>query len=181
MNVQTTFIEDLKVIFPDVFKDKRGFFFESWNIKKYSQFGITENFVQDNHSKSSKGILRGLHLQTKNSQAKLVRVVNGAVLDVVVDLRKTSKTFGNYFSIKLSSEENNQLFIPQGFAHGFLTLTEEVDFLYKTSDYYYPEYEETLIWNDKEINIDWGLNNLHPIISDKDLNGKSFEQIKKII
>jgi len=181
MNVQTTFIKDLKVIFPDVFKDKRGFFFESWNIKKYSQFGITENFVQDNHSKSSKGILRGLHLQTKNSQAKLVRVVNGAVLDVVVDLRKTSKTFGNYFSIKLSSEENNQLFIPQGFAHGFLTLTEEVDFLYKTSDYYYPEYEETLIWNDKEINIDWGLNNLHPIISDKDLNGKSFEQIKKII
>jgi len=125
--------------------------------------------------------LRGLHLQTKNSQAKLVRVVNGAVLDVVVDLRKTSKTFGNYFSIKLSSEENNQLFIPQGFAHGFLTLTEEVDFLYKTSDYYYPEYEETLIWNDEEINIDWGLNNLHPIISDKDLNGKSFEQIKKII
>lgn len=168
MKVIKTNIEDLFIIEPKVFGDNRGWFMESWSQKKMEEVGLHYNFVQDNHSFSSiKGTLRGLHFQKgKHSQAKLVRCSKGAVLDVAVDLREGSPTYKKWFSVELSAENKKQFLIPRGFAHGFLTLTDEVEFLYKTDNYYNYESDRNIIWNDKEINVNWEIE--EPILSEKD-------------
>ena len=170
-NKVLTPISDLFLIEPTVFRDDRGFFMETFNRKEFHELGIQKDFVQDNHSRSKKGTLRGLHFQKKFPQAKLVRVIKGEVFDVVVDIRKNSATFGRWFGVALSEEKKRQLFIPEGFAHGFLALTEIVEFTYKCSDYYHPNDEGGITWNDSDIAIDWplkeyGINEL--ILSDKD-------------
>lgn len=157
MKVITTEIEGLLVVEPKVFGDSRGFFLESWNKLKFDEAtGMEVSFVQDNHSKSESGTLRGLHIQTKNAQGKLVRVVKGAVYDVAVDLRKDSKTYGKWFGLILSAENKKQLWIPKGFAHGFLALEDDTEFLYKCDGYYDPLYEVSIDWSDKALAIDWG-------------------------
>lgn len=168
MKVVSTDIEDLFIIEPQVFGDSRGWFMESWSQKKMEEAGLFYNFVQDNHSFSAiKGTLRGLHFQKgSSSQAKLVRCVRGAVLDVAVDLRKNSKTYKKWVGCVLSEENKKQFLIPRGFAHGFLTLTDNVEFVYKADNYYDPQADRNIIWNDEEINIDWGIEN--PILSEKD-------------
>lgn len=168
MKVIKTDIEDVVIIEPQVFGDNRGWFTESWSQRKMEEAGLFYNFVQDNHSFSAvKGTLRGLHFQKgEASQAKLVRCVRGAVLDVAVDLRKNSKTYKKWVSCVLSEENKRQFLIPRGFAHGFLTLTDNVEFLYKADNYYNFEADRNIIWNDKELNIDWGIEN--PILSPKD-------------
>ena len=168
MKVVSTDIEDLFIIEPQVFGDNRGWFMESWSQKKMEEAGLFYNFVQDNHSFSAvKGTLRGLHFQKRSSsQAKLVRCVRGAVLDVAVDLRKNSKTYKKWVGCVLSEENKKQFLIPRGFAHGFLTLTDNVEFVYKADNYYDPQADRNIIWNDEEINIDWGIEN--PILSEKD-------------
>lgn len=156
MNVVPTRIPDVLVIEPKVFGDDRGFFLESFNARAFEQAtGLKRNFVQDNHSKSSKNVLRGLHYQIRQPQGKLVRVVQGEVFDVAVDLRKSSQTFGQWVGARLSAENKRQLWLPEGFAHGFLVLSDTAEFLYKTTDYYAPEYERSLLWNDPALNIDW--------------------------
>ena len=168
MKVVATEIEDLFIIEPQVFGDSRGWFMESWSQKKMEEAGLFYNFVQDNHSFSAiKGTLRGLHFQKgSSSQAKLVRCVRGAVFDVAVDLRKNSKTYKKWVGCVLSEENKKQFLIPRGFAHGFLTLTDNVEFVYKADNYYDPQADRNIIWNDEEINIDWGIEN--PILSEKD-------------
>ena len=168
MKVVSTEIEDLFIIEPQVFGDSRGWFMESWSQKKMEEAGLFYNFVQDNHSFSAlKGTLRGLHFQKgSSSQAKLVRCVRGAVLDVAVDLRKNSKTYKKWVGCVLSEENKKQFLIPRGFAHGFLTLTDNVEFVYKADNYYDPQADRNIIWNDEEINVDWGIEN--PILSEKD-------------
>ena len=168
MKVVSTEIEDLFIIEPQVFGDSRGWFMESWSQKKMEEAGLFYNFVQDNHSFSAlKGTLRGLHFQKgSSSQAKLVRCVRGAVLDVAVDLRKNSKTYKKWVGCILSEENKKQFLIPRGFAHGFLTLTDNVEFVYKADNYYDPQADRNIIWNDEEINVDWGIEN--PILSEKD-------------
>ena len=168
MKVVSTDIEDLFIIEPQVFGDSRGWFMESWSQKKMEDAGLFYNFVQDNHSFSAlKGTLRGLHFQKgSSSQAKLVRCVRGAVLDVAVDLRKNSKTYKKWVGCILSEENKKQFLIPRGFAHGFLTLTDNVEFVYKADNYYDPQADRNIIWNDEEINVDWGIEN--PILSEKD-------------
>lgn len=168
MKVVATEIEDLFIIEPQVFGDNRGWFMESWSQKKMEEAGLFYNFVQDNHSFSAlKGTLRGLHFQKgSSSQAKLVRCVRGAVLDVAVDLRKNSKTYKKWVGCILSEENKKQFLIPRGFAHGFLTLTDNVEFVYKADNYYDPQADRNIIWNDEEINVDWGIEN--PILSEKD-------------
>ena len=168
MKVVSTEIEDLFIIEPQVFGDNRGWFMESWSQKKMEEVGLFYNFVQDNHSFSAvKGTLRGLHFQKgSSSQAKLVRCVRGAVFDVAVDLRKNSKTYKKWVGCVLSEENKKQFLIPRGFAHGFLTLTDNVEFVYKADNYYDPQADRNIIWNDEEINIDWGIEN--PILSEKD-------------
>lgn len=168
MKVVSTEIEDLFIIEPQVFGDNRGWFMESWSQKKMEEAGLFYNFVQDNHSFSAiKGTLRGLHFQKgSSSQAKLVRCVRGAVLDVAVDLRKNSKTYKKWVGCVLSEENKKQFLIPRGFAHGFLTLTDNVEFVYKADNYYDPQADRNIIWNDEEINVDWGIEN--PILSEKD-------------
>ncbi|OKA70449.1 dTDP-4-dehydrorhamnose 3,5-epimerase [Vibrio parahaemolyticus] len=157
MKVITNEIEGLLVVEPKVFGDSRGFFLESWNKLKFDEAtGMEVSFVQDNHSKSESGTLRGLHIQTKNAQGKLVRVVKGAVYDVAVDLRKDSKTYGKWFGLILSAENKKQLWIPKGFAHGFLALEDDTEILYKCDGYYDPLYEVSIDWNDKALAIDWG-------------------------
>ena len=164
-----TGIRDLYVIEPTIFNDNRGFFMETYNDKEFKEIGINYSFVQDNHSKSSKGVLRGLHFQKEHSQAKLVRVIKGEVFDVAVDLRKTSETFGKYYGLILSEENKKQLMIPRGFAHGFLVLSDEAEFVYKCDDFYYADDQCGIIWNDPSINIKWPLDNIENIIlSDKD-------------
>lgn len=150
-----TGIDGLYVINPTVYEDNRGYFMETYNKKDFEEIGIHSNFVQDNQSKSTKGVLRGLHYQLNYPQAKLVRVLNGEVFDVAVDLRKNSTTYGKYFGVFLSAENKSQFFIPRGFAHGFLVLSDEAEFAYKCDDYYNPEDESGLIYNDKRINIKW--------------------------
>lgn len=173
MKVTPTAIPDILVIEPKVFGDTRGFFYESFNQKAFFQAtGLDLNFVQDNHSRSSKGVLRGLHYQIQNPQGKLVRVVSGSVFDVAVDLRKSSETFGHWFGVELSGENHRQFWIPEGFAHGFLVLSETADFLYKTTNYYYPEYERSVLWNDSEIGICWSETDFEPLLSEKDKQGK---------
>ncbi|WP_448374698.1 dTDP-4-dehydrorhamnose 3,5-epimerase [Fervidobacterium sp.] len=164
-------IKGLILIKPKVFADERGFFLESWNEKEFQEVGIQAKFVQDNHSRSVKGVLRGLHFQYNYPQAKLVRVVRGKVFDVAVDLREGSPTFGKWFGVELSDENLRMLYIPEGFAHGFLVLSEYADFVYKVTDYYHPEDDYGIIWNDPDISISWPLEEYgikEPILSKKD-------------
>ena len=171
MKVINSTIDEVKIFEPMVFNDERGFFFESFN-KKFFQESINSKieFVQDNHSRSSKGVLRGLHYQLDPfAQGKLVRVVTGEVFDVAVDIRVNSKNFGKWFGAKLSADNKKQLWIPRGFAHGFLTLSDSAEFLYKTTNFYDKQSERSIIWNDPDINIDWG-SELRPIVSLKDKN-----------
>lgn len=167
-----TGIEGLYVIEPTVFEDNRGFFMETYNKKDFEEIGINTEFVQDNQSKSIKGVLRGLHFQKEYPQAKLVRVIKGEVYDVAVDLRKDSKTYGRYYGVTLTEKNRLQFFIPRGFAHGFLVLSEEAEFTYKCDDLYHPNDEGGIIWNDKKINIEWPLDKIggisNVIQSDKD-------------
>lgn len=180
MNVIKTAIPDVLIIEPKVFGDERGFFFESFNQAKFeAAVGRKVNFVQDNHSKSAKGVLRGLHYQNPNPQGKLVRVTQGEVFDVAVDIRPSSKTFGRWVGEILSAENKRQLWIPEGFAHGFLVLSDTAEFLYKTTDFYAPEYEGCLRWDDPLLSIKWPLNE-SPRVSSKDENGQLFSEIFKV-
>lgn len=180
MNVIKTAIPDVLIIEPKVFGDERGFFFESFNQAKFeAAVGRKVNFVQDNHSKSAKGVLRGLHYQNPNPQGKLVRVTQGEVFDVAVDIRPSSKTFGRWVGEILSAENKKQLWIPEGFAHGFLVLSDTAEFLYKTTDFYAPEYEGCLRWDDPLLSIKWPLNE-SPRVSSKDENGQLFSEIFKV-
>ena len=166
-----TEISQVLIIEPKVFGDQRGFFFESFNQEAFNQVtGLNANFVQDNHSRSAKGVLRGLHYQIQQPQGKLVRVVSGVVLDVAVDIRRSSPTFGKAVSALLSGENHRQLWVPPGFAHGFVVLSETADFLYKTTDYYAPAFERCILWNDPAIGIDWQLTE-QPKLSGKDAVG----------
>ena len=177
MKISKTFIEDLIIIEPQLFEDDRGFFYESYNKKNLDKI-IKIAFVQDNESKSNKGVVRGLHFQLPPfEQTKLVRCVSGKILDVAVDLRINSKTYGKFFSVELSSENNNQLFVPKGFAHGFQVLSETAIVNYKVDNFYNPKYDSGIIWNDKDLSIDWNID-LKPIISSKDLKLKSFKNLK---
>ncbi len=171
MKVVETTIPDVLIIEPKVFGDERGFFFESYNARKFTELtGIKAEFVQDNHSRSAKNVLRGLHYQIQQPQGKLVRVVAGVVFDVAVDLRKNSPTFGKWEGVELSAENKRMLWIPPGFAHGFLVLSDYAEFLYKTTDYWAPEHERCIAWNDPELDIDWPLQE-EPQLSSKDRHG----------
>lgn len=175
MEIIETGFKDLLLIKPQVFGDQRGYFLESFNEKKFKALtGIDVNFVQDNESLSQANVVRGLHFQKPPyAQDKLVRVVNGAVLDVVVDLRKSEPTYGKSYAIELNEDNKWQLFVPKGFAHGFATLTDDTRFLYKCSEFYAPESEDSILWNDKAFNIDWRVED--PILSEKDKKGRNFE------
>lgn len=172
MKIIETKIPDVKLLEPQVFGDERGFFMETFRDEWFKQNVADRTFVQENHSKSIKGVLRGLHYQTENTQGKLVRVVQGAVFDVAVDLRKSSPTFGQWVGEILSAENKRQLWVPEGFAHGFYVLTETAEFTYKCTDYYNPKAEHSLIWNDPTVGIEWPLDG-EPSLSEKDLNGKA--------
>ncbi len=175
MNVIQTAIPDLLILEPKVFGDARGFFMESFNAKAFqAATGLDVHFVQDNHSRSAKGVLRGLHYQIEQAQGKLVRVVRGNVFDVAVDLRKSSPTFGKWVGVELSEENNRQFWIPPGFAHGFLVTSDTADFLYKTTDYYARQFERSLAWNDPTVGVEWPLHLLDgaPLLSAKDVAGK---------
>lgn len=173
MNVIPTAIPEMLIIEPKVFGDARGFFFESFNQKAFNEAADLDlHFVQDNHSRSAKGVLRGLHYQIRQPQGKLVQVVRGAVFDVAVDIRKSSPTFGKWAGVELTEDNHRQLWIPPGFAHGFLVLSESADFLYKTTDYYAPQFERCIAWNDPELAIHWPLN-APPLLSGKDQTGTS--------
>ncbi|MHA6197860.1 dTDP-4-dehydrorhamnose 3,5-epimerase [Pseudomonas wadenswilerensis] len=172
MNVTTSTLPEVLILEPKVFGDARGFFYESFNEREFAEkTGVKAHFVQDNHSCSQKGVLRGLHYQIENPQGKVVRVTAGEVLDVAVDLRRSSATFGRYTSIRLSAQNNRQLWIPPGFGHGFVVLSETAEFLYKTTDYYYPAAERCVRWDDPDLAIDWQLEG-QPVLSAKDQNGK---------
>ncbi len=172
MNIIPTAIPEVLIIEPKVFGDERGFIFESFNQAKFeAAIGRQVNFVQDNHSKSAKHVLRGLHYQIQQPQGKLVRVVQGEVFDVAVDIRKSSPTFGEWVGEILSAENKKQLWVPEGFAHGFVVLSESAEFLYKTTDYYAPDFERSIIWNDPDISIAWPIHT-QPILSAKDQNAK---------
>lgn len=172
MNVIKTDIPEVLIIEPKVFGDERGFFYESFNAAAFeAATGVKRSFVQDNHSKSQRGVLRGLHYQIQQPQGKLVRVVAGEVYDVAVDLRRSSPTFGRWVGCHLSAANQRQLWIPEGFAHGFVVLSESAEFLYKTTDYYAPAHERSLLWNDPQIGIDWPIEE-PPQLSQKDIDGK---------
>lgn len=172
--VTPTAIPDVLVLEPKVFTDARGFFFESYNARDFADAtGLQVEFVQDNHSKSAHGVLRGLHYQVLHPQGKLVRVVQGSVFDVAVDLRKSSLTFGRWVGNILSAENRKQIWIPPGFAHGFVVLSDSAEFLYKTTDYWHPEYERSLLWNDSSIAIDWPIE-FEPQLASKDATGQDF-------
>ncbi|MDX8334907.1 dTDP-4-dehydrorhamnose 3,5-epimerase [Candidatus Cetobacterium colombiensis] len=176
-----TGIKDLIVIEPTVFGDNRGFFMESYSKKDFSEIGMDVEFVQDNHSKSKKGVLRGLHFQTQHVQGKLVRVTAGSVLDVAVDLRKDSPTFGKHYLVELTADNKKMFYIPPGFAHGFLTLEDNTEFQYKCTDYYAPEFDSGVLWNDSDIGIDWnfekyGLSAEAILLSDKDKQQQTLQE-----
>jgi len=176
MQVIETDLPGLLVLEPKVFGDARGFFFESFNQKRFEEAtGVRENFVQDNHSRSARNVLRGLHYQIRHAQGKLVRVIAGDVFDVAVDIRRSSPSFGKWFGIRLTAENKKMMWIPAGFAHGFVVLSEYAEFLYKTTDYWAPEHERCIIWNDPELNIDWQLQG-EPLLSAKDAAGKRFRE-----
>jgi len=173
MQVVATAIPDLLIIEPKVFGDDRGFFYESFNQRRFTEMtGVSDSFVQDNHSKSARNVLRGLHYQIRQPQGKLVRVIAGEVLDIAVDIRKSSPNFGNWVSVKLSAENKKMLWIPKGFAHGFVVLSDSAEFLYKTTDYWAPEHERSIVWNDPDLAIDWQLGGATPLLSAKDQAGK---------
>ncbi|MBD3614982.1 MAG: dTDP-4-dehydrorhamnose 3,5-epimerase [Gracilimonas sp.] len=161
-------IPGLLIIKPRVFKDERGFFLETWQKERYNEIGIKEDFVQDNWSRSTKGVLRGLHFQKEHPQGKLVSVRSGRVFDVAVDIRKDSRTFGEWYGQELTDENNLQMYVPPGFAHGFCVLSEKADFVYKCTNFYMPEDESGLIWNDSDLSINWILDESEIILSDKD-------------
>jgi dTDP-4-dehydrorhamnose 3,5-epimerase len=176
-----TNINDLYIIEPTVFGDNRGFFMESYSKRDFEEIGLNMEFVQDNHSKSKKGVLRGLHFQTKHTQGKLVRVIKGRVWDVAVDLRRDSDTFGKWHGALLSEENKRMFYVPEGFAHGFLTLEDETEFQYKCTDYYAPEYDSGILWNDEDLSIEWpfeeyGINIEDLSLSEKDKKQQSFEE-----
>ena len=176
MKAIPTEINGLYIIELTIHRDQRGFFLESWNQKEFNKaINQNINFVQDNHSHSSKGVLRGLHYQLKQPQAKLVRVTSGAILDVAVDIRQSSPTFGKHLTIELTADNYSQLWIPAGCAHGFVVLTSYADFLYKTTDYYSPKDERCILYNDIDLNIDWKLGKMKPQISNKDHQGVLFK------
>lgn len=177
MKIIDTAIPDVKILEPRVFGDSRGFFMETFRQDWFKANVANVEFVQDNHSKSAKGILRGLHFQTEQTQGKLVRVVEGEVFDVAVDLRKQSPTFGQWIGEYLSGENKRQLWVPAGFAHGFLVTSPIAEFVYKCTDYYYPESEISLKWNDSTVNVDWPLNGMQPVLSEKDTHGKQLGEI----
>ncbi|CRM12273.1 MULTISPECIES: dTDP-4-dehydrorhamnose 3,5-epimerase [Pseudomonas] len=173
MNVSATELPGVLIIEPKVFGDERGFFYESFNARDFAKAtGLQQQFVQDNHSRSQQGVLRGLHYQVEHPQGKLVRVTAGEVLDVAVDIRQSSPAFGKWAGVRLSANNSRQLWIPPGFAHGFVVLSDYAEFLYKTTDYYTPSSERCIRWDDADLNIDWQLNG-PPILSVKDQNGKS--------
>jgi dTDP-4-dehydrorhamnose 3,5-epimerase len=172
MQIVPTAIPGLLVIEPKVFGDDRGFFFESFNQRRFTELtGVTDAFVQDNHSRSAQHVLRGLHYQIRQPQGKLVRVIAGEVLDIAVDIRKSSPAFGKWVGLNLSAENKKMLWIPKGFAHGFVVLSESAEFLYKTTDYWAPEHERSIIWNDPDLGIDWQLGKTAPLLSAKDQKG----------
>ncbi len=176
MKVTQTAIAEVLVLEPKVFGDRRGFFLESFNARAFRDAtGVDAVFVQDNHSRSAKGVLRGLHYQIRQPQGKLVRVVNGRVFDVAVDLRRRSPTFGKWVGVELSADNHRQLWVPPGFAHGFVVLSDSADFLYKTTDYYAPEYERCLAWNDPAVGVGWPLEG-EPQLSGKDAQGKALAE-----
>ncbi|MDR5760435.1 dTDP-4-dehydrorhamnose 3,5-epimerase [Caballeronia sp. LZ035] len=172
ISVTATALPEVRIIEPKVFGDARGFFYESFNAREFSELvapGV--EFVQDNHSRSARGVLRGLHYQIEHAQGKLVRVVEGEVFDVAVDIRKHSPNFGKWVGVTLSEANHRQLWVPPGFAHGFVVLSESAQFLYKTTDYWYPEHERSLVWNDEMIGIEWPID-FEPILAAKDRDGK---------
>lgn len=171
MKSVATQLPEVMLIEPRVFGDARGFFMESWNRKTFAGLGLDLDFVQDNHSRSARGVLRGLHYQLHQPQGKLVRVTQGAVFDVAVDLRRSSPNFGKWTGHELSAENHHMLWVPPGFAHGFLVLSESADFLYKTTEYYAPEHERCVLWNDPAIGIEWPLGGGEPLLSAKDKVG----------
>ncbi len=170
MKVMSTELSGVTVVEPRTFGDERGFFLESWNARDFEAAGLSATFVQDNHSGSRRGVLRGLHYQVEHAQGKLVRVAVGEVFDVVVDLRRSSPTFGRSIAMTLSAQNRRMLWVPPGFAHGFLTVSEHAEFLYKTTDYWYPEHERTLLWNDPALGITWPVSGA-PILTAKDAAG----------
>ena len=180
MKIIPTHIPDVLILEPQVFGDARGFFMETWNAKTFTDAGLDLNFVQDNHSRSRQGTLRGMHYQIKHPQGKLVRVTSGKVFDVAVDLRQSSPTFGQWAGAELSDEDHRMLWVPPGFAHGFYVMSESADFLYKCTDLYAPEYDRSLHWNDPSIGIEWPLvNGAAPTISAKDEAGKNWQEADK--
>ncbi|ASA55896.1 dTDP-4-dehydrorhamnose 3,5-epimerase [Vibrio gazogenes] len=177
MKVIDTKIPAVKIVEPEVFGDDRGFFMETWQQNKFEELvtGKPTTFVQDNHSKSKRGILRGLHYQSENTQGKLVRVISGEVFDVAVDIRKNSPTYGEWVGVYLSSANKRQLWIPEGFAHGFYVITDEAEFVYKCTDFYNPNAEHSILWNDPTIAIDWPISHISEVtLSEKDHNGEPF-------
>lgn len=177
MKAIPTELPEMLVIEPKVFGDDRGFFFESYNARQFADLtGRNPAFVQDNHSKSAGNVLRGLHYQVRQPQGKLVRVISGEVFDVAVDIRKSSPTFGKWVGELLSAENKRMLWIPEGFAHGFLVLSETAEFLYKTTDYWAPEYERSILWNDPDLAIDWPLAEQPPLLSNKDREARPFRE-----
>ena len=177
MNVIETEIPGLLIIEPRVFGDERGFFMETWNEASFKEAGLDLSFVQDNHSRSQKGVLRGLHFQNPGPQGKLVRVTKGAVFDVAVDLRRSSEHFGKWVGVELSAANKRMFWVPEGFAHGFLTLEDDTDFLYKCTAPYAPASEHTLAWDDPAVGIEWPVADLDPIISEKDAEGQALADV----
>jgi dTDP-4-dehydrorhamnose 3,5-epimerase len=171
-------IEGPLIIEPQVFGDERGFFLESWNSQKFAEAGLDLTFVQDNHSRSDRGVLRGMHFQKPGAQGKLVRVVSGAVFDVAVDLQRSSPSFGKWVGVELSAANKRMFWIPEGFAHGFLTLEDGTDFLYKCTTPYAPQHEHCLAWDDAEVGIDWPLDGMEPKLSGKDADGLSLADVE---
>lgn len=170
MRVTPSSLPDVLVVEPTVHGDARGFFFESWNRRAFAEAGIDADFVQDNHSRSARGVLRGLHYQIEHAQGKLVRVTEGAVLDIAVDLRRSSPTFGRHVAVELSSANRRMLWIPPGYAHGFIVVSEAAEFLYKTTDYWYPAHERTLLWSDPALAIAWPAA-IAPVLARRDATG----------
>jgi len=181
-NFIDTGIEGLTIIEPKVFGDDRGYFMETYNYNDFKNAGLDMVFVQDNQSMSRKGVLRGLHFQTQRAQGKLVRVLSGEVYDVAVDLRKDSPTFSHWYGVMLTGENKKQFYVPEGFAHGFLVLSDEAEFAYKCTDFYFPEFETGVIWNDPDINVNWPIDTLEEVLlSEKDKSQKSFQEMKEIL
>ena len=178
-NFIETEIKDVYIIEPTVFGDNRGYFMETYNYEEFAAAGLDMKFVKDNQSKSKKGVLRGLHLQTQHTQGKLVRVIKGEVYDVAVDLRKNSPTYGKYVGVVLSEENKKQFYIPEGFAHGFVVLSEEAEFTYKCTDFYHPEFEMGIIWNDPDVAVEWPLEGIDEVLlSEKDKKWPLFKDSK---